>query len=102
MKPDLYTKAVLTVIALMLTVIACKTVTGWETTASAQSALGEFAGVQSGASNTFFDTGTGELFSYGVIYDDHGVAHEGQLTQKARLVKLGQPLVIEYKYDAAK
>jgi hypothetical protein len=99
MKPDLYTKAVLTVIAVMLTVIACKAVIGWETTASAQ---GDFAGVQSGASNTFFDSGTGELFSYGVTYDDHGVAHEGQLTQKARLVKLGQPLVIEYKYDAAK
>jgi hypothetical protein len=99
MKPDLYTKIVLTVIALMLTVIAFKTALGRETTASAQ---GAFAGVQSGANKEFFDTGTGELFSYGVTYDDHGVAHEGQLTQKARLVKLGDPLVIEFKSDAAK
>ena len=99
MKPDLYTKAALTVIALMLTVIAGQTVLSRETTAHAQ---GAFATVQSGASNEFFDTGTGELFSYGVTYDDHGVAHEGQLTQKARLVKLGQPLEIEFKYDAKK
>ena len=99
MKPDLYTKTVLTVIALMLTVIAGKTVIGWETTVRAQ---GTFAGVQAGASTEFFDTGTGELFSYGVTYDDHGVAHEGQLTQKARLVKLGEPLVIEFKSDVKK
>jgi hypothetical protein len=58
--------------------------------------------VQSGATTEFFNAGAGELFSYGVTHDDHGVAHEGQLTQKARLVKLGQPLVIEYKADAKK
>ena len=99
MKPDLYTKAVLTVIALMLTVIACKTVISLETTVRAQES---FAGVQSGASNEFFDPATGELFSYGVTYDNHGVAHEGQLVQRTKLVKLGEPLVIEYKYDAGK
>jgi hypothetical protein len=37
-----------------------------------------------------------------VVYDDHGVAHEGQLLEKARLVKLGEPLVIEYKRDPGK
>jgi hypothetical protein len=39
MKPDLYTKAILTVVALMLTVIACKPLISPETTASAQGRL---------------------------------------------------------------
>jgi len=43
MKPDFYTKAVLTVIALMLAVIACKPLFSPETIVSAQ---GSFAGVQ--------------------------------------------------------
>jgi hypothetical protein len=36
MKPGVYTKCILTVIALMLPVIACKTVVNPETTANAQ------------------------------------------------------------------
>jgi hypothetical protein len=64
MKPDLYTKAVLTVIAVMLTVIACKTVISPGTTASAQSA--PFAGVQysNAPTTSFFDARTGEIWLY--------------------------------------
>ena len=59
---DFYTKAVLTIIAFMLTVIACKTVISPETTASAQ---GPFTSVQFDASaKTFFDTRTGEIWIY--------------------------------------
>jgi len=61
MRPDIYTKAVLTVIAVMLTVIAVKPLISPDTTASAQS--GQFVGVQYGNLD-FFDSRTGEVFSF--------------------------------------
>ena len=54
MKPDLYTKAVLTVIAIMLSVIASKPIFNPDTTASAQTA---FAGMQmTGANGQYFSS----------------------------------------------
>jgi len=88
MKPDLYTKAVLTVIAIILIVIACKTVIGPDATASAQSA--PFAGVQYatlGGYHSFFDTRTGEVYSYYPV--------DGRLFARLRLTKLGQALTVE-------
>ncbi|MGO9257070.1 MAG: hypothetical protein ACLQU1_12310 [Bryobacteraceae bacterium] len=61
MKPDLYTKAVLTVVALLLGVIVCKSVIHPDTTAEAQ---GVFAGLQFTGDLghlVAFDTRTGEL-----------------------------------------
>ena len=89
MKLDLYTKAVLTVIALLLALIACKPLLSPETTASAQGAL---AGVQfttfiAEGSRTygFFDSRTGEVW----FYDGSDLM---PLTQ-IRLTKLGDRLV---------
>jgi hypothetical protein len=82
MKPDIYTKAVLTVIAIMLAVIACKPLISPDTTASAQ---GSFAGIQYAGGGQFFDTRTGEIWVYTAE----------QLIVKQRLAKLGQPLVRE-------
>jgi hypothetical protein len=109
MRIDWYTKAVLTVIAIMLTVIACKPLVSPETTVSASfcgkeadnrpckplvspettvSAQGApFAGVQF-SDWGFFDTRTGEIYHY---------YNNGTLGFKHRLTKLGEPLVVEYK-----
>jgi hypothetical protein len=60
MKPDIYTKAVLTVIAVALTPIACNQYVSPSTTARVQ---GPFATLQFASSGTypkFFDTRTGE------------------------------------------
>jgi hypothetical protein len=90
MKPDVYTKAVLTVIALLLAVIAFKPLISPETTASAQ---GQFAGVQFNgglASDDigFFDPRSGEIWGYS----------GGELWSKRRLTKLGQPLAVEFQH----
>jgi hypothetical protein len=64
---DLYTKSVLTLIALLLSVIALKPVFQPQS-ANAASA---FAGVQfsySGGNHAFFNTTTGDVWEYG----DHG------------------------------
>ena len=84
MKPDLYTKTVLTVIALVLAVIACRPLFNPQTTVSAQ---GPFAGVlfSGGGSHSFFDTRTGDLWTYSNAFDV-GWQHVGRVT------KLGQPL----------
>ena len=67
MKPDFYTKAVLTVIAIALSVIACKPLINPDTTASAQS--GAFPGVQFSGSVQgvfyLFDSRTGDVWLYG-------------------------------------
>ena len=90
MRIDPYTKAVLTVIALLLAVIAFKEYINPDSTAHAQ---GAFAGVQySGPIQSFFDTRTGEVYEY---RGDGGLASGSQLTRQYRLVKLGQPLVKE-------
>jgi hypothetical protein len=89
MKPDLYTKAVLTVIALLLALIACKPLLSPETTASAQGAL---AGVQfstfvaeGNRTFAFFDSRTGEAWFY-----DGG---DLKPNISVRLTKLGDRLV---------
>jgi hypothetical protein len=64
MKPDLYTKSVLTVIALMLAVVACNQYVSPRATVEAQ---GTLAGVQiAGAQFGFWalDTRSGDLWYY--------------------------------------
>lgn len=80
MRIDLYTKAVLTIIAIMVTVIASNQIVN-PRVASAQ---GSFAGVLWNG-QSFFDSRTGEIREY------NGV----QLAGKYRVTKLGQPLVKE-------
>lgn len=85
MKPDLYTKAVLTVIALMLTVTACNQLVKPAATANAQSA--QFAGVLFSKTNgvvTFFDTRTGEVWKYD---------EDGPVMSELKLTALGKPLL---------
>jgi hypothetical protein len=86
MRPDLYTKAVLTVIAIMLTVLVLKPFSNPPTTAQAQ---GSFSGVMFAASGAyeFFDPRTGELWVYG--------APDGTLVSKFRVTRFGQPLTKE-------
>jgi hypothetical protein len=74
MKPDLYTKAVLTAIAIMLTVIACNQYVTPRTTVEAQSS--PFAGVQFAQGNDlggfdFFDPKTEEVWEYAGSPDDN-------------------------------
>ena len=82
MRPDLYTKALLTVIALLLLMIACNQYVSPATTASAQ---GPFAGLQYAGPNSisFFDARTGEIWTYD---------SDGSVGPHFRLTKLGQPL----------
>lgn len=82
MKSDIYTKAVLTVIAVMLTFIACKSAVQ----PLGVAAEGPLAGVQFVSmlsSLLAIDTRTGELWSYGP---------KDQATYSGRIVKLGEPL----------
>ena len=82
MKPDTYTKAVLTVIALALLMIVCNQY-AHPTVVHAQ---GAFAGVQfnydRSSGGYFFDARTGEVWNYSAM----GPQLWGRLT------KLGQPL----------
>jgi hypothetical protein len=80
MKPDLYTKAVLTVIALLLLLIACNQYVHPATTANAQ---GPFAGVQY-SNLEFFDTRTGDLWVY------EATPKELVVKIHAKLSKLGE------------
>jgi len=92
MKPDLYTKAVLTMIMVLLAVIACKTVISPETTVSAQGPLSE---VQWDGHEGFFDPRTGEVWQYFTCAKN---INEGcQVAHKIRVTKLGQPLLNEYQ-----
>jgi hypothetical protein len=91
MKPDLYTKAVLTVIALALGMIACDRYVHPNTSAAAQ---GPFAGVQTMGFTDFFDTRTGEIYVYETRKGDGTSA---PLPAKLRLTRLGEPLVDEYE-----
>ena len=91
MKPDLYTKAVLTVIAFMLVMIGCHQYVSPTTTVKAE---GPFAEVQYN-DFSFFDPRTGELW----MYSGNGTTggHPAKLVQKYRLVQLGQPLLHEFE-----
>jgi hypothetical protein len=82
---DTYTKAVLTVIAVLLAVIAGKQYFTPETIANAQ---GPFAGVQytSNAYLSFFDPRTGEIWNYG------GDGQPSRNYPPFKLTKQGQPL----------
>jgi len=101
MRPDFYTKAVLTVIAFMLTLIACRTVVRPETTASAQ---GPFAGVQlsfNGTTFTAFDSRTGDIWYYeytdGAVLPEYAgfhVVHMGKLGKLGEL-PAGAPQTIQ-------
>jgi hypothetical protein len=87
MRIDLHTKAVLTLIALLLAAIVFKQYVSPDAVALAQ---GQFAGVQfagpGGLDHDFFDPRTGELWEYN---------GDGTLFHKFRVTKLGQPLVKE-------
>ena len=84
MRFDLYTRAILTVIALLLAVIAFRPYVSPDAVAHAQ---GSFAGVQyvGSCSACFFDTGTGDIWTYNT---------NGALLSRYRLTKLGQPLAM--------
>lgn len=90
MRPDIYTKAVLTVIAIMLTVIAVKPLINPTITASAQSAQFasvQFTGLGNGVSQ-FFDTRTGDVWLYG--FYENTWQHLGKVTvlgQKGKTTK---------------
>jgi hypothetical protein len=64
MKPDLYTKAVLTVIALVLVLIACNQYVHPAATASAQGPLANVQFSGNTGSFTLFDQRTGDVWSY--------------------------------------
>ena len=67
MRIDVYTKTVLTLIALLLSVVALRPVLQPQ----AAQAAGSFAGVQfsySGGNHAFFNVNTGDVWEYG----DHG------------------------------
>lgn len=87
MRPDIYTKAVLTVIAIMLTVIACNQYVSPAATAQAQ---GPLAGVQfSGYGLNFnaYDTRTGDVWRYA----DDSLNHKNVTVKYlGKLTKLGQ------------
>ncbi|MGB8260964.1 MAG: hypothetical protein WCE75_11460 [Terracidiphilus sp.] len=85
MKPDLYTKAVLTVIAFMLVLIGCRDYVNPPTTVKAE---GPFAGVQFSTSqgeDYFFDTRTGDVWQY------HEAEGQYKVFTHAKLSKLGDP-----------
>jgi hypothetical protein len=84
MKPDLYTKAVLTVIAFMLVMIGCHQYLS--PTATAQAA-GQFDGVAfsaDGGEFAVFDSRTGDIWEY---------HRNGMIDTHIRIPKLGQPAV---------
>ena len=82
---DLYTKGVLTVIAVLLAEIAVRVYISPDAVVQAQ---GSFAGLQFDADGpTFFAPRTGEIWRY-----DNGA---GTVYKKYRLTKLGQPLINE-------
>jgi hypothetical protein len=90
MKPDIYTKAVLTVIAIMLTVVACNQYIEPKTAAQAQ---GPLAGVQYLGHGEFYDTRTNQIWNYNL--DPSNGKDGGRVGWDWKLVRLGQPMVIE-------
>lgn len=93
MRTDTYTKFMLTIIAFMLTLIACKTIINPEKIASAE---GPFAGVQFSGGNeyTFFDAHTGEIWVYD--FEIAGPHLLSRVWAKYKLTKLGEPLAVEF------
>jgi hypothetical protein len=89
MRTDIYTKAVLTVIAVMLTVIACNQYIEPRATAQAQAA--PFAGVQYAGSGTFFDTKTGDLWEYDLPKGQVKEHDKWLVVGHEKLTRLGSP-----------
>jgi hypothetical protein len=92
MKPDLYTKAVLTVIAFMLVMIGCHQYISPMTVVQAE---GPFAGVQfstAGAGYRFFDTRTGDLWELDTRFGSNGDPAGWEWLHRGRVTRLGQPL----------
>jgi hypothetical protein len=89
MKPDIYTKIALTVIALSLVMIACNQYVHPVTAAEAQ---GPFAGVQYSGPNgySFFDTRTGDIWEYYEGGPSEGIPASWGYVGK--VTKFGQPL----------
>jgi hypothetical protein len=90
MRNDLYLKVALTVIALALTLIACKSVVQ----PLGVAAQGALAGVQfSGGVGGFwaFDTKSGNIWGYELSGDASSITYLG------KMVELGKPLVKETK-----
>jgi len=86
MRIDIYTKVILTIIALLLAVIALTPLVQPQP-AMAQ---GSFSGVQmSGGGDMFFDTRTGDICAYEF---DRNSPRFGQVTAHYKIGKLGQPL----------
>ncbi len=89
MKPDFYTKFVLTIIAIVLIVIAYNqnrnttTSVSTEKTVTVTTSEAQFVGLQFVFSNgySFFDPRTGEIWDY---------ASNGRFLGKETLIKLGQ------------
>jgi hypothetical protein len=96
MRTDTYTKIMLTIIAFMLTLIACKTVVSPEKNVNAE---GPFAGVQFSnwyGQPEFFDTRTGEIWAY--VKD----GEQWYLAAKYKIAKPGEPMVVEFDRYAKK
>jgi hypothetical protein len=87
MKLDIYTKAVLTAIAVALTVIACNQYVHPATTAQAE---GLFAGVQfsGGDKPGFFDPRTGEV----TFFLTSSGEYNGQVQERLKVTKVGSRL----------
>jgi hypothetical protein len=83
MKPDLYTKAVLSVIALLLLLLACNRYVNPESKARAAGPFAQLQFTYSQGTYAFFDTNTGEIWQY---------TNTGEVYAKARLTKPGEPL----------
>lgn len=95
MKPDVYTKTILTIIAMMLTVIACNQYVNPAATVSAQTS--QLAGVQFSINRpadtiSFFDTRTGELWNYD-LRNGNMLGMNGNALGRWKLTALGQPLL---------
>jgi hypothetical protein len=90
MKIDLYTKIVLSVIAFMLTLIACqRPFVGPDMKAAAD---GSFSGIQfSWGENefTFFDTRTGDLWEYKAFRDSKDAPGYFRMISHYKVNKLG-------------
>jgi hypothetical protein len=92
MKPDLYTKAVLTVIAFMLVMIGCRQYISPTTTVKAERAFSNLSFSANNGPYIFFDTRTGELWEYTGLDSGSGA---GVLRAKFKMAQIGQRLIRE-------
>jgi hypothetical protein len=82
MRIDLYTKTILTLIALLLAVIALKPIIQ-STPALAQTSMSGLQFTTYGGNDYFFDQKTGDIWMY----------RNGHVTSHSKLTKLGAPWV---------